>query len=99
MPERHVTCISHTFPCYAVSLAAVSVKSCYLPPTHQRSQYSRPYLHGGGLLKNLFWKDLEVFGRDLSWGSIPLFAWRAGGKPQRNLTVRIRTHHLHCRLS
>jgi hypothetical protein len=51
------------------------------------------------ITEKLFGKDLEGFGRDLIWGTIPLFVWRAGGKPQRILTVRIRTHHLQCHLS
>ena len=51
------------------------------------------------ITEQLFGKDLEGFGHDLSWGTIPLFVWRPGGKPQRNLTVRIRTHHLQCHLS
>ena len=46
------------------------------------------------ITEKLFVKDLEGFGRDLSWSTIPLFAWRTGGKAKRNLTVRIRTHHL-----
>ena len=81
----------HTFRCYAVSPTVASyIRALWVLQT---IRFWRR------ITEIRFRKDLEGLGLDLSWDTIPLFAWRAGGKPQRNFTVRIRTHHLQCCLS